>query len=302
MENSSKALYIAGSVLMAVLVISFLLYSFNNMGILQKAQDNIEYEEEISKFNAEYEAFDKRLMYGVDVISCINKAVSNNDKYVNGRIAGNEALIQICVYLKEGLKESYQLYYINDKGKEAIVYDNNDKFAQNIKDNFNKKYRTETFLEFFCVEDDQIYNMPGGFIEKKSEIATLINKEGFSYTAKEEGDKSFKKKNAMETINGKDYICLKLLCSKKNDGTFDVKTAIREYKKFSEDNTSLYILANNANNIEIVRNNDDDIESTWSSVKWTTPLADFKKRKFSCHEINYSSETGRIDSITFIEK
>lgn len=313
MENSSKALYIAGSVLMAVIVVSFLIYSFNNMGILQKAQDTIEYEEEISKFNLQYEAFDKRLMYGVDVISCINKAVSNNDKYVKSKVAGNEALVQVCVYLKDGLKESYQVYYINNKGKEALVYDNNDNFSKNVKNDFKNNYSGQNFLDFFRVKNNQVYNMPGGYIEKNDTLAGLIATKGFSGTRGEDGDKSFKKKNSTMTINGKSYICLKLLCSKKNDGTFDTQEAIREYKEFCEDNTCLYILANNANNMVIVRNNDekkvqnkddddDDTVSTWSSVKWTTPLADFKKRKFSCHEINYSSETGRIDAITFIEK
>lgn len=180
MENSSKALYIAGSVLAALIVISFLIYSFNNIGKLQKVQDDIEYEEEISKFNMEYEAFDKRIMYGVDVISCINKAVSNNEKYVGGNIAGDEALVQVCVYLKEGeeLKESYQLYYINDNNKEVKLYPNNDELVKEIKNDF-KDYNKMSFCEFFNVNEDEVYHMSGGFIETGDSISEWIDNQRF---------------------------------------------------------------------------------------------------------------------------
>lgn len=109
------------------------------------------------------------------------------------------------------------------------------------------------------------------------------------------------KKNAV-TIEGKKYVYLSLLYPKDTDGNYDVDKAIKKYQKFNEENTSLFILANNAKNIELVRYNEKTDSRTWSSVKWTTAMADFKKRKFKCNGIHYNETTGRVDSIKFIEK
>ena len=39
----------------------------------------------------------------------------------------------------------------------------------------------------------------------------------------------------------------------------------------------------------------------WVYVKWTTALADFKRKKFICDQIHYSENTGRVDNIVFKE-
>ena len=81
MENASKALLIAGGILFALLIITVLLYMNQNIiTVRQTEQEKIEIEQ-LQKFNQEYEVYNKKLMYGAEVMSLINKMKNNNEKY-----------------------------------------------------------------------------------------------------------------------------------------------------------------------------------------------------------------------------
>lgn len=81
MENASKALLMAGGILIAILVIGVVIYMFNSSSFLFKSSEDIERAEQIEAFNREYEAYNRKLMRGTDIISIINKVNSNNEKY-----------------------------------------------------------------------------------------------------------------------------------------------------------------------------------------------------------------------------
>lgn len=78
MENASKALLIAGGVLIAIIIITMFIMMFNRMTNLQKEQEEQIKIEQLAAFNAEYEAYNKKIMYGTDVITLINKVEDNN--------------------------------------------------------------------------------------------------------------------------------------------------------------------------------------------------------------------------------
>lgn len=81
MENAAKALTIAGGVLIAIIVIATLWYSFQQWGILPQAKaDNEKISQEV-EFNKEFESYNKQNLYGTDVITVLNKAMASNEKY-----------------------------------------------------------------------------------------------------------------------------------------------------------------------------------------------------------------------------
>ena len=82
MENASKALLIAGGVLIALIILAMLLAMFNSMSNIQKEQEEQIKIEQIAAFNSEFEAYNKKVMYGTDVITLINKVAENNKKYL----------------------------------------------------------------------------------------------------------------------------------------------------------------------------------------------------------------------------
>ena len=78
MENASKALAIAGSILLSIMIIATLLYMVNNIREVKNQEDEQLKQQQILEFNKEYESYEKNLMRGTDVITVINKANNSN--------------------------------------------------------------------------------------------------------------------------------------------------------------------------------------------------------------------------------
>lgn len=120
MDNSlSKALIMIAGVLLAMVVIAFVTFSFREMGTWASTQDSEHLTEQKSKFNKEYEVYDKDLMYGVDVISCLNKALSNNQRIIDKKVVNGETYdetyeVKVKVTTNEPLQESITVYYMKN--------------------------------------------------------------------------------------------------------------------------------------------------------------------------------------------
>lgn len=93
MENASKALIMAGSVLIALLVISLLVVFYNNIRNLQKTELSVEQQEKAGEFNKQYEVY-QRDIYGSELLSLVNKI---ND--YNKIEAENEGYTKIEIYV-----------------------------------------------------------------------------------------------------------------------------------------------------------------------------------------------------------
>lgn len=80
MENASKALLIAGGILLAILILSALIFMFTSVKDFSSMQEQKALAKQTAKFNAEYDAYNKTVMYGTDVMTVVNKAVNYNQK------------------------------------------------------------------------------------------------------------------------------------------------------------------------------------------------------------------------------
>ena len=119
MENASKALMIAGGVLLAILTLSIAVFVMNAVTSMEEAQTSRALAKQIDAFNKEYNAYNKRRMYGTDVITVINKAENNNAK--------GENLVEV-----EVLDENNQIMIVNKEEFKGhffecidVVYDEN---------------------------------------------------------------------------------------------------------------------------------------------------------------------------------
>lgn len=82
MENASKALLMAGGMLIALMIIGALLLMFNQIGDYEKAQTSSEKVSQVADFNKEYVKYTYDDIKGYDLISLINKAIDFNEKEV----------------------------------------------------------------------------------------------------------------------------------------------------------------------------------------------------------------------------
>lgn len=82
MENATRALAIAGGILIALLVVSLLVLGIGKLSSYYTAVDSAEYNKQIRDYNKQFEAYNKNVVKGIELVSLCNLAEdTNNDKY-----------------------------------------------------------------------------------------------------------------------------------------------------------------------------------------------------------------------------
>lgn len=109
MENASKALLIAGGVLLAIIIISLLVRTYGNISLFQRQQVSAEEAERIESYNKEYTKYLNQYVYGTEVITAINKTINNNIKTSDN--------IEINIMFTQEEYKYYKRYYVNGKLK-----------------------------------------------------------------------------------------------------------------------------------------------------------------------------------------
>lgn len=288
-DNIAKLLQIAGGVLIGVILLSLVSYFFSSIGLLPSIEDERETAEQLSKFNLEYEIYDKKGMYGVDVISCLNKANSNNKKYVAGNsfLTGNEYgkdfYVEVYVRLNDYLEENIEYYYFNNYGNQVQGF-------EEATLNGSEKGINKTLGEVgFKIDGLDYYTN----LSEGTYVGNLTNKI----------DKDAVGISALKpyTEGGGGVILESSFSGEKLEGYYSLRNPD------SDDETSLAKLVNlsnktdNGNLNKIVTNSNSNELKTWSRVVWKTALSDFKSRRFKCDYLEYSQKTGRVCKIYFSE-
>lgn len=83
MDNATKAILISGGILLALLTLSLLTVMFKNIGVMSESQEQKAVTQDLQEWNAEWEAYNKKIMYGSDVITVYNKAEELKSEYPN---------------------------------------------------------------------------------------------------------------------------------------------------------------------------------------------------------------------------
>jgi len=82
MENISKALIMAGAILIGILILSFLVYVFAQYNNFTSSQSRKEENRQIAEFNQQFEQYKKdRGWRASDMATVINSARNNNERY-----------------------------------------------------------------------------------------------------------------------------------------------------------------------------------------------------------------------------
>lgn len=273
-ENIAKALQIVGGVLVALVLMALISAFFSSIGLFPTEQDQAESAEQIAAFNLEYEVYDKKGMYGVDVISCLNKAKSNNDKYVEGNafltgnIYGNEFIIDVWVNLKgEPLQESLEIYKFDSLGVQRQDFSSsliNPVMINNGTTKLTMKMAGFNIVSDYYTSfknDDNVYTRTNKFNNPSTDLIPG------------NGEKTYNDKDYFSLKENQNLLDLIALSNKSDTGTLDRK----------------------------VTNTTGKDLTSWSTIIWKTALSDLKKRKFKCDFVGYNTKTGRVNEIYFSE-
>lgn len=106
MENASKALLIAGGVLIAILIVSVLVVTLNIVNSNQRTREKALATEQLAEFNQKYESYNKKALRGTDIITLKNMAksegnavtvkVTNGTEEIDVSIEKNKTAIFAC--------------------------------------------------------------------------------------------------------------------------------------------------------------------------------------------------------------
>lgn len=80
MENMTKALEIAASVLIGVLILSLLVFGYNQIREQKNIEQKNEKASQLSKFNINFEAYAKDTVYGSEILSLANEVINYNER------------------------------------------------------------------------------------------------------------------------------------------------------------------------------------------------------------------------------
>lgn len=202
MENASKAIIMAGSILIAMIIISLLVLFFTNLRNLQRTETQVDEIEQAAEFNKQYDVY-ARDIYGSEIFSLANKVQDYNKKE-----AENEGYEKIELYVT---------------------------FTATPDDNYFKKKKTYTASEIYSIVNSIEKDMEdvgkhtyssdllSGVTRRISNLATMRTKEkedlGF-------GSTNIKSSDIEKDISNYNY--LKTLVSTIKQRTF-------KYDKFEYD-------------------------------------------------------------------
>ena len=114
MENATKALIMAGTVLISILLISFLVLFLRKGASASAEYHNAMSDAELAKFNSQFEVYDKENNTYFDVITVVNLAYSIN------KTNENDSQNQINVILLDNY--NHKTYNIDNSSPHSIYY------------------------------------------------------------------------------------------------------------------------------------------------------------------------------------
>ena len=81
MENATKALIIAGGMLIAMLIVGLLTWGYTQIRSLQQENVTEEERQQVVEFNERFEAYNKKVIRGYQMISLANLVYDTNTRY-----------------------------------------------------------------------------------------------------------------------------------------------------------------------------------------------------------------------------
>ena len=103
MENASKALIMAGGVLISLLVIGLLVFFYNSLSSLQGTKQTVAEEQTVVEWNKQYTVYE-RDVYGSELLSLANKTVDYNKREADNK---GYTKLEIHITITKNLDNNY---------------------------------------------------------------------------------------------------------------------------------------------------------------------------------------------------
>lgn len=122
MENASKALIMAGSILIAILIIALLVYGYNQLSETEQIRSDAEATDKVADYMRQFEQFN-RTLYGSELLSLANLQEDYNTSETREDLGYDR--IEITVKINKEIPES-PYFTLGSHSLEEIANDQND--------------------------------------------------------------------------------------------------------------------------------------------------------------------------------
>lgn len=296
MENTSYALHIAVAVLLAIIIIAIILAVHRQISFQKQTEAEVLDASNQSKFNEALLVYDKKLMYGADVLSCLNKAQNNNQKYVYNNYYGEdlsdvsdrqEYFVNVTVKLKKTLEEKVTVYSKNSSGT----------ISPNPNYNLDSSGYRDTFKPFKPTSTREYFNLPVVtyyyFDENNIERTSTAGYADVMWNGVPDSIRI----NSTLLHNGTYKTSLA-----GNDAGVEYKLIDTGAAASSRMGKLSALLSTITQTEQVINNNNySDGIYNWYYATWRTAVYDFKTRKFKCTNVHYNEDTGYVDLLEFEE-
>lgn len=216
MENSSKALLIAGGVLIAILVLSLLVLGYNSLTGYMSSDSENKKQEQLIKFNAEYQAYERSGVRGNELLTLINKIIDYNARESDNTDIAYE---RMTIIIKIGSGNIAKFKYTNAASYPTVVYE---KYDNSTTD--NDLLTTSNTLKNLTTT----YGFSDAQLQKLSNNIANIFVEEENYPAGYEAQYISSRESLLKTILGKK------ITADSNPNILDVKSAAAQYYQFTK--------------------------------------------------------------------
>lgn len=295
MENASKALLIAGGVLIVMVLIGFMLIVKHNVDNFYASEDELRAISDKTKFNEQFTRYNRDDVEGYELITLSNKIIDYNERLSEETTTGNDSHaepIKIAITLwnsgdTNGLKKVKTLLSYDDELK---LFNNKPTLiAQGTSLNFNNKTggtkvsNLENVLnEVRTIESNKIKTLT-----KKLSSIFIVNKlKGTLYL--EASSKTYKITDADST--GKEADRKEMLSALVS---YESASSDKETYKFNSENEKKDYSKVKDKFLKMLNDNLDKMLKYYEYTQFT-------KAKFKCTKMEYSSTTGRVVNLEFM--
>lgn len=265
MENATKALLIAAGVFLAIMLITLLVMGYSKVSEYYKQQNELLTEEQMDKFNKQFQGYNKRNIRGNEIISLMNKVIDYNTRqsYSDGT---NYERIKVNITIGSSMVEQFK-YDSSDTGIVKSVISNNGTVGSD-------------------------YDKDNEFVEITNTPTNLIN------SAKSAGIQKLTDTKLQKLTAEIQYI----LADENNTTNYEIEK--RRQRKIVLDNIlkdeAPGVVATVAGGKDLYITNDSNkISFLKDAVCQYYQYTQFKRAKFECTEMKHDTDTGRVIEMNF---
>lgn len=138
MENASKAIIMAGSVLLTIAMVSLLIFGWNKFSAYYSSDDDLADIDDLTKFNLQFTNYERDDVHGYELVSLANKVYDYNTRRSNASgNKSNELYNPITMTIDFNRMEN-KFRYSNDLTSRELLFKDG-KYSNNGIENFIQK-------------------------------------------------------------------------------------------------------------------------------------------------------------------